>query len=195
VPKDQIRQLLDGIPKGMPVLIDEAYHHFVDSTDYQSSMKYVLEGRPVIVTRTFSKIAGLAGMRLGYGVGPAEIMKRVRMFATGSQSVTVKFGGVASLKDTAGQAKVKALNKQVRDAAMAKLKAFGYEVLPSETNFFMIGIKREVTEVAPLFEKRDVLVGRPFPPMTKHLRVSVGTQAEMDRFLAAFKEIMAPVNI
>ncbi len=191
VPKDQIKQLLDGIPKDMPVLIDEAYHHFVDSPDYETSTKYVLEGRPVIVCRTFSKIAALAAMRLGYGIGPAELIRKVRTFTTGSQSITVKFGGAASLKDTAGQAKTKALNKQVRDDTIAKLKALGHEVLPSEANFFMVGLKREVSDVAPEFQKRDVLVGRPFPPMTQHLRVSVGTQAEMDKFMAAFKEIMA----
>jgi histidinol-phosphate aminotransferase len=191
VPKDQIKQLLDGIPKDMPVLIDEAYHHFVDSPNYESSMKYVLEGRPVIVCRTFSKIAALAAMRLGYGIAPAELIRKVRTFTTGSQSITVKFGGAASLKDTAGQAKTKALNKQIRDDTIAKLRALGYEVLPSEANFFMVGLKREVSTVAPEFQKRDVLVGRPFPPMTQHLRVSVGTQAEMDKFVAAFKEIMA----
>lgn len=194
VPKEQIRQLLDGIPKDMPVLIDEAYHHFVDSPDYESSIKYVIEGRPVIVCRTFSKIAALAAMRLGYGVAPAELIRKVRTFTTGSQSITVKFGGAASLKDTAGQAKTKALNKQIRDDTIAKLKALGYEVLPSEANFFMVGLKREVSDVAPEFQKRDVLVGRPFPPMTQHLRVSVGTQAEMDKFMAAFKEIMAPAK-
>jgi len=191
VPKDQIKQLLDGIPKDMPVLIDEAYHHFVDSPDYESSMKYVVEGRPVIVCRTFSKIAALAAMRLGYGIGQADLIRKVRTFTTGSQSITVKFGGAASLKDTAGQAKTKALNKQIRDETVAKLKALGYEVLPSEANFFMVGLKREVSDVAPEFQKRDVMVGRPFPPMTQHLRVSVGTQAEMDKFVAAFKEIMA----
>ena len=191
VPKEQIKQLLDGIPKEMPVLIDEAYHHFVDSPDYESSMKYVLEGRPVIVCRTFSKIAALAAMRLGYGIGPAELIRKVRTFTTGSQSITVKFGGAASLKDTAGQAKTRTLNKQIRDDTIAKLKGLGYEVLPSEANFFMVGLKREVSDVAPEFQKRDVLVGRPFPPMTQHLRVSVGTQAEMDKFVAAFKEIMA----
>ena len=191
VPKDQIKQLLDGIPKDMPVLIDEAYHHFVDSPDYESSMKYVVEGRPVIVCRTFSKIAALAAMRLGYGIGPAELIRKVHTFTTGSQSITVKFGGAASLKDTAGQAKTKALNKQVREDTIAKLKALGYEVLPSEANFFMVGLKRDVSAVAPEFQKRDVLVGRPFPPMTQHLRVSVGSQAEMDKFMTAFKEIMA----
>jgi len=191
VPKAQIQQLLDGIPKDMPVLIDEAYHHFVDSPDYETSVKYVLEGRPVIVCRTFSKIAALAAMRLGYGIAPPELIRKVRTFTTGSQSITVKFGGAASLKDTAGQAKTKALNKQVRDDTIAKLKALGHEVLPSEANFFMVGLKREASEVAPEFQKRDVMVGRPFPPMTQHLRVSVGSQAEMDKFMAAFKEIMA----
>jgi histidinol-phosphate aminotransferase len=190
VPKAQIKQLLDGIPKDMPVLIDEAYHHFVDTPDYESSVKYVLEGRPVIVCRTFSKIAALAAMRLGYGISTPELIQKVRTFTTGSQSITVKFGGAASLKDKEGQAKTKALNKQIRDDTVAKLRALGHEVLPSEANFFMVGLKREVSEVAPEFQKRDVLVGRPFPPMTQHLRVSVGTQAEMDKFMTAFKEIM-----
>ena len=191
IPKHQIQQLLDGIPKDMPVLIDEAYHHFVDNAEYESSMKYVLEGRNVIVCRTFSKIAALAAMRLGYGVGNPELIRKVRTFTTGSQSITVKFGGAASLKDKEGQAKTKALNKEVRDNTIAKLRGLGYEVLPSETNFFMVGLKREVSDVAPEFQKHDVLVGRPFPPMTQHLRVSVGTQAEMDKFMTAFKEIMA----
>src|SRR5262249_3689712 len=89
------------------------------------------------------------------------------------------------------QAKTKALNKQIRDDTIAKLRALGYEVLPSEANFFMVGLKREVSAVAPEFQKRDVMVGRPFPPMTQHLRVSVGNQAEMDKFMGSFKEMRA----
>lgn len=189
VPKDEVKQLLDGIPKDMPVLIDEAYHHFVDSPKYATSIPYVLEGRPVIVTRTFSKIAGLAAMRLGYGIAPAALIQRMRPFATGSQNVLVKFGGAASIKDTAAQQKIKALNMQVRDKTTAELRAYGYEVIPSEANFFMVGIRRNVQAIGQEFSKRDVLVGRPFPPMTEHLRVSVGTQDEMNRFMAAFKEI------
>ena len=128
VPKDQIKQLLNGIPSNIPVLIDEAYHHFVDNPDYETSTKYVVEGRSVILCRTFSKIAALAGMRLGYGIAPAELIRKIRPFTTGSQAVTVKFGGAASLKDTAGQAKTRALNKQVRENTAAKLRALGYEV-------------------------------------------------------------------
>jgi histidinol-phosphate aminotransferase len=67
----------------------------------------------------------------------------------------------------------------------------GYAVIPSETNFFMVGLKRPVRPVIAEFEKRGVLVGRPFPPMNEHLRVSVGTADEMKRFVTAFREIMA----
>jgi histidinol-phosphate aminotransferase len=191
VPRDEVQQLLDGIPKDMPVLIDEAYHHFVDNPKYESSMHYVLEGRQVIVCRTFSKIAGLAAMRLGYGIAPASLIQKMRPFENGSQCVQVKFGGAASIADTAGQAKVKALNTQVRNKTMGELKELGYEVIPSDANFFMVGVRRDVEALAEEFLKHDILVGRRFPPMTQHLRVSVGTQDEMNRFMAAFKTIMA----
>jgi histidinol-phosphate/aromatic aminotransferase/cobyric acid decarboxylase-like protein len=192
VSKSEVRQLLDGIPRDLPVLIDEAYHHFVDSPQYATSIPYVLEGRPVIVARTFSKIAGLAAMRLGYGIAPAALVQKMRPFETGSQNVLVKFGGAASLKDVDAQKKVKALNIEVRSKTVAELRAYGYEVLPSEANFFMVGTGRNVQDVSPEFTKRNVLVGRPFPPMNQHLRVSVGTADEMRRFLAAFKEIFPP---
>ena len=65
VSKQEVRELLDGIPEDMPVLIDEAYHHFIEEPSYESSVPYVLEGRPVVVARNFSKIVELAGMRLG----------------------------------------------------------------------------------------------------------------------------------
>src|SRR5476651_1493491 len=98
VTKQEIKQLLDGIPAGMPVLIDEAYHHFVDDPNYATSVPYVIEGRPVIIARTFSKIAALAGMRLGYAVAPAELIQKMRPYSMGSINAVVKWGAVASLK-------------------------------------------------------------------------------------------------
>src|SRR5207244_8399638 len=95
ITKDEVKQLLDGIPKDMPVLIDEAYHHFVDDSRYATSLPYVLEGRPVIIARTFSKIAALAGMRLGYAVSTPEIIQKMRPYETGSQNALVKWGAAA----------------------------------------------------------------------------------------------------
>jgi histidinol-phosphate aminotransferase len=190
VTKAEVRQLLDGIPEDVPVLIDEAYHHFVDNSDYATSIPYVLEGRPVIVTRTFSKIAALAGMRLGYAVAPKELIQQMRPYSMGSINAVVKWGGVAALRDVESQAKVKKVTIELRQAAIAYLKGIGYESIPSDTNFFMVHIKRPVQPVIAAFEKNGVLVGRPFPPMTEHLRVSIGNPDEMQRFQVAFKEIM-----
>jgi histidinol-phosphate aminotransferase len=189
VSKQEVKQLLDGIPKDMPVLIDEAYHHFVDDSSYATSVPYVIEGRPVIIARTFSKIAALAGMRLGYAVATADIVQKMRPYSMGSINALVKHGGAASLKDTAAQAEVKNKVMALRKKTTSELNALGYETLPSETNFFMVHIGREVVPVIEEFRKKGVAVGRPFPPMTTHMRVSIGTAEEMDRFMKAFKEI------
>src|SRR5258705_5157961 len=92
ITKQEVKQLLDGIPKDMPVLIDEAYHHFVDDPNYATSVPYVLEGRPVIIARTFSKIAALAGMRLGYAIASPALVQRMRPYSTGTISAIVKYG-------------------------------------------------------------------------------------------------------
>lgn len=191
VPKSEVRQLLDGIPEDVPVLIDEAYHHFVNDPEYATSIPYVQEGRQVIVTRTFSKIAALAGMRLGYAVAPTELIRAMRAYSVGSINAIVKWGGVAALKDTESQARVKRVTIDLRTKAMAELSGLGYSVIPSETNFFMLHIRRPVQPVIEEFKKKGVLVGRPFPPMNDHLRVSVGTPDEMQRFSVAFREIFS----
>ncbi len=190
IPREEIRLLLDSIPQDIPVLIDEAYHHFVDNPAYESSMKYVIEGRKVIVTRTFSKIAALAGMRLGYGIAQKDVIQQMKPVIYGSGlNALVKYGGVASLKDVEYEARVKRLNRQNREKTMAALKAMGYELIPSDTNFFMVKVKRDANLVADEFRKKNILVGRKFPPMDEWLRVSVGSASDMERFLAAFKEI------
>src|SRR5437667_5657977 len=189
VTKQEVKQLLDGIPQGMPVLIDEAYHHFVEDPNYATSVPYVLEGRPVVIARTFSKIAALAGMRLGYAIASAENIQKMRPYSMGSINALVKWGGVAALKDTASQASVKKMVVDLSKKTEADRQTYGYEVIPSETNFFMVHIGREVVPVIEEFCSKKVLVGRPFPPMTQHMRVSIGTADEMAQFMTAFKEI------
>ncbi|GMR22051.1 MAG: histidinol-phosphate transaminase [Acidobacteriota bacterium] len=194
VTKDEIRRLVDSIPEDVPILVDEAYHHFVEDPSYATSIPYVLEGRRVIVARTFSKIAGLAGMRLGYGVATPEIIARMRPYVTGSTNALVRWGAAASLRDTAEQAKVKRITLELRKKTTAELENMGFEVIPSETNFFMVDLARPIAPIRDEFRKRGVLVGRDFPPMLNHLRVSVGNAGEMDRFMKAFKEIFPAGN-
>jgi histidinol-phosphate aminotransferase len=101
----------------------------------------------------------------------------------------VKWGGAEALRDLAAQDKVRTYTIAMRKKTTSELNAYGYETLPTQTNFFMVHIGREVVPVIDEFKKKNVLVGRPFPPMTQHLRVSIGTEDEMARFMAAFKEI------
>lgn len=190
VTKQEVQELLDGIPSDVVVLIDEAYHHFVEHPDYATSVPYVIAGRPVIIARTFSKIAALAGMRLGYAVAPPELIRQMRPYTMGSINAIVKWGGVAALNDTESQAKVKRITLDLRKQVTGDLTKLGYDVIPSDANFFMVNLRRPIQPVIQAFQRKQVLVGRPFPPMMQHLRVSVGTADEMQRFMKAFKEIM-----
>ena len=190
VTKQDVRRLLDHVPADVPVLIDEAYHHYVEHPDYATAIPYVLEDRNVIVARTFSKVYGLAGMRLGYGIAPASLIARMRPHTTGSINALVKWAGAAALKDTAAMERTRNATLALRKGTVAALEKRGYQVLPSETNFFMVDLRRPVGPVIEAFRARGILVGRPFPPMTQHLRVSVGLPEEMDRFLAAFGQIL-----
>jgi histidinol-phosphate aminotransferase len=190
VPKDEVAAVVNGVPKGMPILIDEAYHHFVDDPRYAESVNYIKEGKPVIVARTFSKIAALAAMRIGYALAPAELIRQMRPYSMGSVNVLAKWGAVASLKDVAGQADVKKKIIDTRNKTQRELEGYGYPTIPSQTNFFMVSLEgRTVQPVITEFRDKGILVGRPFPPMVNHLRVSVGTPEDMDKFVKAFKEI------
>ena len=186
----EIKDLLDNIPKDMPVLIDEAYHHYVDDPAYGTAIPYIQEGRKVVVARTFSKIAALAAMRIGYSVAPPDMIREMRVYASNSVNVLAKWGAVASLKDPAAQADVKTKTLTLRNNTSKVLESWGYAVIPSQTNFFMVSLgDRTVQPVIEEFRKRGILVGRPFPPMLNHLRVSVGTPEDMEKFIQAFKAI------
>lgn len=196
----EVKQVVEGIPKDMPILVDEAYHHYVDDPAYGTSVPYVLEGRPVIVARTFSKIAALAAMRIGYAIAPADVINRMRPYTTNASGVNVlaKFAAAASLKDAAGQAEIRRKTIALRTSTSKELEAWGYPVIPSQTNFFMVSLHdKTVQPTIQAFREKNILVGRPFPPMLNHLRVSIGREEDMQKFLTAFKEIFpkrAPVT-
>ena len=191
VTKNEVQQLLDGIPEDVPVLIDEAYHHFVEDPEYATSIPHVLDGRQVIVARTFSKLFGMAAMRLGFAIAPPELIQRMRPYSTGSVNALVKWGAVAALEDTESQDRVRRVTLGLRKKTTSELEGMGFSVIPSETNFFMMHTGRDVEGVRSAFREKGVAVGRPFPPMLEHLRVSIGTEQEMGRFMTAFREIFS----
>ena len=187
----EVKDLLDSIPEDIPVLIDEAYHHFVQDPRYETSVPYVLEGRNVIIARTFSKIYGLAAMRLGYAIAPPALIDHMSPFSTGTINALVRWGGVAALKDKQAEERVRRDTIELRGKLAAQLEGWGHEVIPSETNFIMVHTGRHARDLGTAFREHGIHVGRPFPPMEQYLRVSVGTEEEIGRLLDAWPKVFA----
>jgi len=191
-PKGQLRDLIAQAPAGATVLVDEAYFHYTNSADYETVIPLVHDHPNLIVARTFSKIHGMAGLRLGYAVAqPGTIAKLHEQQAFDSLNVLVVVAAQASLKDTAHLEKSRRLNHETRDWLRSSAAGMGYKPLPSETNFMMIDLKKDVAPVIASLKEQGVEVGRRFPAMPECLRVTLGTRPQMEAFLAAFRKVMA----
>jgi len=190
--KAAMRSFLDSVPADTLVLVDEAYFHYADTPDYESVMPYVQMRPNLIVARTFSKIYGMAGIRAGYGIAQRSVIQRLdQQKAWDSMNVVALTGARASLLDANHVAVGRKRNTETRDQVVNILTKSGYEVLPSQANFFMVDVKRPVKPVIASLRDRGVHVGRLFPALPQHLRVTVGMPAEMDAFVAAFRSVMA----
>lgn len=192
-PKGEIRDFLARVPAGAAVLVDEAYHHYAESGDYESVLPLVADHPNLIVTRTFSKIHGMAGLRLGYAVARPETLARLRgQQAWDSLNILAIAAARASLKDTAHLERSRRLNRETRTWLRTGLEGMGYSLLPSETSFVMVDLRRDVGPTIEALKERRVEVGRRFTALPNYLRVTVGTRPQMEAFLAAFRQVMAP---
>jgi histidinol-phosphate aminotransferase len=189
-PKAKLRAFIEAAPAA--VLVDEAYHHYVDSNDYETVARLIQTHSNLIVARTFSKIHGMAGLRLGYAIAqPATIKKLSEQGAFDSVNILALAAARKSLLDEAWLAKGKQRNAETRAQTIAKVRALGLEVIPSHANFFMIETKKPVKPLIAALAAKGVEVGRLFPAMPTHLRVTVGTPEQMERFSTAFASSIA----
>jgi histidinol-phosphate aminotransferase len=193
--KAAVAAFIDTVGKSSPqtiVLVDEAYHEYVEDPSYATVIPLALDNPRMFVTRTFSKVFGMAGLRVGYAVGRPETLARMRPYMLGSNISQLS---LAAAKATVGDvARIADEKKKNHDAKVFTAKAFtsmGYEVIPSDANFMMVDIKRDVKTFKAECIKKGVAVGRPFPPLNTHLRVSVGTMAEMQKAVEVFRSTLA----
>ena len=174
------------------ILIDEAYHHYVEDPAYATAVPLALERRNVVVTRTFSKLYGMAGLRLGYAIGQPETVAALRKHKlANSVNALVAPAAVAALGDDRLQPIEGTRNHQAREFTREALASFGYPSTRSEANFIMVDIRRDVREFNKACADRGVLIGRPFPPLMTHARISIGTMQEMAAAIEVFKSILA----
>jgi histidinol-phosphate aminotransferase len=162
------------------ILIDEAYGDLVDDPAYGSATPLIKSDKRVIVSRTFSKIHGMAGLRVGYAIGQPDTLNLLRKnLSMGNLAVTSIAAAVASMGDTENMKTQKALNRDTRLATRQAFEKAGFTVLPSEANFLMVDIKRDVREYQTACRQAGVLIARPFPPLNTFARITIGTVEEM----------------
>jgi len=188
---EELATFLGRVAPSVTVVLDEAYHHFVEHPGYRSGFDLLAGHQNLIVVRTFSKIYGLAGMRLGYAVAAQDKIEALQRYASFSNTnAAVLAAALASLTDAELVPRMKRRMNDTRRWLAGQLAADGRRFIPSEANFVMIDTGRDVAPLIEAFKAKKILVGRRFPSMPTWLRVSVGTPAEMAAFVVALREIV-----
>ena len=191
-PAKAVRAFLDKLPPTSIALVDEAYHHYSDSGEYESVASQVKSRPNLIVARTFSKIYGMAGLRCGYALAHPDLIRGMEAQAQwDSLNILALAAARASLGDAQHVADGKRRNSETRDAVVASMKRMGHDVIPSQTNFVMIDTGRDVKPLIGELRGRGIQVGRLFPALPHHLRVTIGKPQQMERFLDAFRAVTA----
>lgn len=190
-PRKEIEAFLNRLGKDGPyVLLDEAYHHFADSPDYVSFLERPVDHPRLIVARTFSKIYGMAGLRLGYSVSSKEVAERLNDFGVfDSPNSPAALAGMAALKDDAAMKQATRRILADRAGFMKQASARRLHVIPPQANFVMMETGRPVKQVIEHFKQRNILIGRPFPPMETFARISLSTPADMNAFWRAWDDL------
>jgi histidinol-phosphate aminotransferase len=190
VSREEMGTFFERVPPTTLILVDEAYHHLVDDPSYGSALEWRGKYPNVVVARTFSKVYGMAGMRLGYAVGAKETilaMRECSLQDNGNSAVLA--ATLASLSDQ--QHVNESQNKliQTRKWTNAELAKEKRPFIASQGNFLMIDMGSDVKPIVDRFKERGILVGRRFASMPNYMRVTIGTQPEMEQFMAALREI------
>ncbi len=189
----EVISFLEKLPLEVIVVFDEAYIEFVDRPDFPQLLPLVLEEkRPIVLMRTFSKIYGLAGLRIGYGIAPPQMvdyMNRVRQ--PFNVNLLAQEGAIAALDDEEHVEHSKALVREGKAFLYPELKKMGLEYVPSETNFFLIKVGDGDKVFKELLKKGIIVRNMRGYGLPEYIRVTLGTHEENALFLKALKEVLA----
>lgn len=190
-PKAALRAFLDSVPASTIVLVDEAYHHYAASPQYESVAPLLKTKPNLIVARTFSKIFGMAGLRAGYGLAQPDVIKKLsEQKAWDTMNLLAVLAARVSLGDSAFVAEGRRRNEVTKQTVVQQLSALGFPSIPSEANFIMFDVRRDVKPLLAAMRSSGVHVGRLFPAMPHHMRVTIGTPEEMTRFVETFRDMV-----
>jgi histidinol-phosphate/aromatic aminotransferase/cobyric acid decarboxylase-like protein len=187
-PKDEIEYLVANKPKGAIVLLDEAYIHLSKSAEPASAL--VAADKDLIILRTFSKIYGMAGLRAGAALGRPDLLQKLWGYGAGALPATGMVGAIASLKAKGLVESRRKIIADIREETVAWLEKKGFDVIPSDANMIMIDTRRPGREVFMAMMRERVAIGRTWPSLPHHVRVTIGTREEMAKFRTAFGRVM-----
>ena len=187
--RSDIEYVLANKPKGCVLLLDEAYLHF--STNGKPASDLVAADKDLIILRTFSKVYGMAGIRAGFAMGRPDLLEKLRPFGVGFLPITGVAAATASLKSKTVVPERRKINKDIRDNVFEFLEAKHIPYVKSEANHFMMDVKRPGGDVVKALADQKVFIGRLWPAWPTHVRVSIGTQDDMDKFKTALMRVLA----
>jgi histidinol-phosphate aminotransferase len=174
------------------ILVDEAYHEYIERPDYRTAIPLALANPRVVVSRTFSKIYGMAGLRVGYAVGQPETLSAMNRHLDGFRlSCLSASAALAALSDPARVDEQRRGNHAARALTVRVFRDHGCRVVDSETNFLMADVGRDIRLFQRACRNRGVEIARPFPPLMTWARVTIGTIAEMEQAAVAFRGALA----
>lgn len=179
----EIDAWIESAPENVFFLVDEAYFEYCEDPGYWSSLKWISRRPNLVIVRTFSKIYGMAGMRLGYGIAHEDTAGRLREFIGRNNANQLALAAaLASLEDPELIARSREANSRGMTITRRCLDELDLEYLPSHTNFLMHRISGDLETYQKRMVESGIRVGRRFPPMLEYNRLSIGLPAEMDRF-------------
>jgi len=186
-PPEDITWLADNLPKGAVLVLDEAYIHIAGAP---MRTDLVAAGKDVVILRTFSKIYGMAGLRAGAAIGRPDLLKKISSWSSGALPITGMAGATASLKSKDLVPVRRKIIGDVRNDVFAFMDKGGYKYIPSVSNKFMVDVGRPSADFTLALQKEKVYIANRWPVWPTHVRVSIGTQEEMDKFKVAFTKVM-----
>jgi len=185
--KADIDWLVANKPAGSVVMVDEAYIHISKSAVPASDL--VAKDMDVVILRTFSKLYGMAGLRAGAAIARPDLLEKIRPYSAGAMPITGMAGATASLKSKNLVAERRQIMGDIREDTFSFLTKMNVDFIPSESNCFMINVKRPGKEFYQQMAAQKVYIGRAWPVWPQHVRVSVGSKEEMAKFKDAFAKV------
>lgn len=191
VDPDALKTFIRELPEDIVAFVDEAYLELADGgLEANSMISLVREGENIIMARTFSKVYGMAGLRVGYGIMKPDTKAKLRKYSMGGPNKLGCVAAVASLQDAAFFESSVNSYRTVRKMVTDRLDELGIEYAYPQGSFVFMKTGVPIKEFQGLMEEHQIMVGRPFPPMLEWCRVSIGTEDEMGTFLTVFEEVM-----